>query len=128
MRLPRGWAEASIGELTVDRVQQREPGASRVEYIDIGSIDRNLKRIGVTDKVTKANAPTRARQWVRTGDVLVSLTRPNLNAVAMVPPALDGAVASTGFDVLRVVDVLPEWLFNRVRSQRFVSDVCEGVQ
>jgi type I restriction enzyme S subunit len=46
----------------------------------------------------------------------------------MVPPELDGAVASTGFDVLRSVGVLPEWLFNRVRSQRFVSDVCEGVQ
>src|SRR5262245_21769492 len=128
MKLPRGWTEASIGDLVIDRVEQNEPGKSVVQYIDIGSIDRDLKRIGPTDGVTEANAPTRARQWVHTGDVLVSLTRPNLNAVAMVPPQLDGAVASTGFDVLRVVDALREWLFYRFRSQRFVSDVCEDVQ
>jgi type I restriction enzyme S subunit len=128
MTLPKGWTKAKLGELTLERVEQDEPGASAVPYIDIGSIDRDLKRIGRTEKVTRANAPTRARQWVKSGDVLVSLTRPNLNAVALVTPELDGAVASTGFDVLRSQGILPEWVFNRVRSQAFVSDVCEGVQ
>jgi len=128
MTLPKGWTRAKLGECALERVEQREPGATAVPYIDIGSIDRDLKRVGPTEKVTRANAPTRARQWVKAGDVLVSLTRPNLNAVAMVPPELEGAVASTGFDVLRPKGVLPEWVFNRVRSQAFVSDVCEGVQ
>jgi type I restriction enzyme S subunit len=128
MTLPKGWTNAKLGDFTLERVEQGEPGAFAVSYIDIGSIDRDLKRVGPTEKVTGANAPTRARQWVKPGDVLVSLTRPNLNAVAIVPPDLDGAVASTGFDVLRSEGVLPEWIFNRVRSQVFVSDVCEGVQ
>jgi type I restriction enzyme S subunit len=128
MTLPKGWTKAKLGEVTLERVEQGEPGASAVPYIDIGSIDRDLKRVGQTQKVTGTNAPTRARQWVKPGDVLVSLTRPNLNAVAMVPPELDGAVASTGFDVLRPEGVLPEWVFNRVRSPEFVADVCEGVQ
>jgi type I restriction enzyme S subunit len=128
MTLPRGWTKAKLGEFTIVRVEQGEPGTSAVPYIDIGSIDRDLKRVGPTEKVTKANAPTRARQWVKPGDVLVSMTRPNLNAVALVTSELDGAVASTGFDVLRPQGVLPEWIFNRVRSQAFVSDVCEGVQ
>jgi type I restriction enzyme S subunit len=128
MTLPKGWTTASLGDFTVERVEQGEPGVSAVPYIDIGSIDRGLKRVGSTEKVTRSNAPTRARQWVEPGDVLVSLTRPNLNAVALVTPELDGAVASTGFDVLRVRGVLPEWVFNRVRSQAFVSDVCKGVQ
>ena len=128
MTLPRGWTNAKLSEFTLERVEQGEPGKSAVPYIDIGSIDRHLKRVGPTEKVTQANAPTRARQWVKSGDVLVSLTRPNLNAVAMVSLNLDGAVASTGFDVLRPRGVLSEWVFNRVRSQAFVSDVCEGVQ
>jgi type I restriction enzyme S subunit len=128
MTLPKGWAKAKLGEVTLERVEQREPGASAVPYIDIGSIDRDLKRVGPTAKVDGTNAPTRARQWVKPGDVLVSLTRPNLNAVALVPPELDGAVASTGFAVLRTQGVLPGWVFNRVRSQAFVSDVCEDVQ
>jgi len=128
MTLPKGWTSAKLGEFTLERVEQAEPGSFAVPYIDIGSIDKDSKRVGPTERVTSANAPTRARQWVKSGDVLVSLTRPNLNAVAIVPPELDGAVASTGFDVLRTVGVLPGWVFNRVRSQEFVSDVCAGVQ
>src|SRR5437667_8337865 len=101
MTLPKGWTTTQLGEFVLQRVEQREPGTSAVPYIDIGSIDRELKRVGPIEKVTGANAPTRARQWVKPGDVLVSLTRPNLNAVALVTPELDGAIASTGFDVLR---------------------------
>lgn len=78
--------------------------------------------------VTEADAPTRARQWVQAKDVLVSMTRPNLNAVAQVGADLDGAVASTGFDVLRAIGVVPEWIFYRVRTNEFVADVREDLQ
>jgi type I restriction enzyme, S subunit len=126
--LPNGWELVRIGDLCVERVAQAPPDGRPVDYIDIGSINRDTKTIGGLEKVSSANAPTRARQWVRPGDVLVSMTRPNLNAVAIVPPSLDGAVASTGFDVLRPIGALPSWVFNRVRSHAFVSDVCEGLQ
>ncbi|MGE3955536.1 MAG: restriction endonuclease subunit S [Vicinamibacterales bacterium] len=128
MTLPRGWAVARLGDVVVERVSQGEPTAQAVPYIDIGAIDRERKRISETQAVTASTAPTRARQWVEAGDVLVSMTRPNLNAVAQVPEALDGAVASTGFDVLRAIGVLPEWIYYRVRSHAFVQDVCVGVQ
>jgi len=126
--LPRGWAHAILSDVTESRVEQGEPGRTPVKYIDIGSIDRALKRIDAPSMVTTHTAPTRARQWVRKGDVLVSMTRPNLNAVAMVPEDLEGAVASTGFDVLRAVGVLPEWIFYRVRTDEFIRDVCQDVQ
>src|SRR5687768_3207326 len=128
MKLPPGWAKASLGDVTVERVAQREPSTRRVPYVDIGSIDRNLKIIGETQQVTGRTAPTPASQWIRSGDVLVSMTSPNLNAVALVPSTLDGAVASTGFDVLRSLGVLPEWILYRVRSQTFIQDVCADVQ
>jgi type I restriction enzyme S subunit len=126
--LPAGWTTATIGEITIPRVEQGEPGPVEVSYIDIGCIDRNSKRVGETARINGKNAPTRARQWVRTGDVLVSMTRPNLNAVAQVPAEHEGSVASTGFDVLRAVGVLPSWIFNRVRTDAFVADMCKDVQ
>jgi type I restriction enzyme, S subunit len=127
-KLPPGWCVEPIGDVCADCVAQAAPGVVPLDYIDIGSIDRSRKLVGATEKVTSVNAPTRARQRVRQGDVLVSMTRPNLNAVALVPKQLDGAVASTGFDVLRPIYTLPEWLFFRVRSNEFIEDVCAGLQ
>lgn len=128
MSRPRGWARARLGDVVIERVSQGEPTARPVPYIDIGAIDRDRKIISQTQMVTASTAPTRARQWVNAKDVLVSMTRPNLNAVAQVPESLGGAVASTGFDVLRAVGVLPEWIYYRVQSRAFVLDVCSSVQ
>ena len=127
VRLPKGWVEASLGDITVVKVAQGPP-VSETPYIDISSINRETKIIGELRKVDSDTAPTRARQWVEAHDVLVSMTRPNLNAVAMVPQILSGAVASTGFDVLRAVGIHPSWIFNRVRSRSFIADVCENLQ
>jgi type I restriction enzyme S subunit len=120
--------ETTLSDVVEPRVEQRPLAGEPVPYVDISSIDRATKRIGELVHVDADSAPTRARQWVKAGDVLVSMTRPNLNAVAIVPVNLGGAVASTGFDVLRAVGVLPEWIFNRVCSREFVSDVCENLQ
>jgi type I restriction enzyme S subunit len=70
-------------------------------YVDISAIDRSLKLITSAPEIIGAEAPSRARKEIRKGDVLVSTVRPNLNAVAVVPPELDGQIASTGFCVLR---------------------------
>ena len=60
------------------------------------------------------------------GDVIVSTTRPNLNAVALVPPELDGAVCSTGFCVLRCGPaVTAAYLYYLVQSQGFVEQMTE---
>jgi len=94
-------------------------------YIDISSIDPAEKRIRTVVTIAPAEAPSRARQLVRSGDVLVSTVRPNLNAVAVVPDDLDGATASTGFTVLRpdMASVDPRYLYYWVRSPKFVSEM-----
>jgi len=56
------------------------------------------------------------------------MTRPNLNAVALVPPEFDQQVASTGFDVLRSIGVESRWLFYVVRSPSFIDRMSELVQ
>lgn len=126
--LPAGWAWATLGDVT-EPVEQRGPGERPTFcYIDIGAVDNGSKRITDAKVLAVSEAPSRARQNVRTGDVLVSMTRPNLNAVALVPESLDGAVASTGFHVLRGRDVEPAWLFAVVTSPAFVSAMTDLVQ
>lgn len=117
---------AKIGEL-VDAVTTWNPSRSpdvEFEYIDLSAVDNGAKAVVAPTTVNGAEAPSRARQQVSAGDVLVSTVRPNLNAVAVVPAHLDGATASTGFTVLRPSEELDgRFLFHWVRSTTFVGDM-----
>lgn len=76
-------------------------GESEFTYVDISAVDRDRLEIVSPQVLTPDLAPSRARQVLAAGDVVVSTVRPNLNTVALVPGSLDGAIASTGFCVLR---------------------------
>ncbi len=92
-------------------------------YIDLSAVDQNFKRIVGVREIANGDAPSRARQIVRYGDVLVSTVRPNLNSVARVPAELDGATASTGFCVLRPINksIDGTYLFQWVKSSLFIN-------
>ena len=113
--------------LAIDTWSSRNesPSFEEFEYIDIASIDRGKKTIVGTTLTDAADAPSRARQMVQANDVLVSTVRPNLNAVAVVPEELNGAIASTGFCVLRSHPerLCHRYLFHWVRSPFFVADM-----
>lgn len=111
----------------VERVQTWNPAREperEFDYIDLSAVDNWTKAITGATRVSGAEAPSRARQLVLAGDVLVSTVRPNLNAVAVVPSTLNGATASTGFTVLRPSPrVDARYLLQWVRSPGFVSDM-----
>lgn len=119
-----------LGDITEPKIDQSGPlPTGEFIYVDIGSVDNKTKRIVDPKRLPAESAPSRARQRLRGGDVLVSMTRPNLNAVALVPLALDGAIGSTGFHVLRARQhVLPMWLYYGVQSRQFVGAMSEVVQ
>lgn len=56
------------------------------------------------------------------------MTRPNRNAVALIPPEFDGAIGSTGFHVLRVRNAEPGFIFYAVQTNDFINALCEKVQ
>lgn len=126
--LPSSWVIAPLGAFTIDCGQRVPDETVEFKYIDIGSINRDTKRIETPQLLLGKDAPSRARKHVRTGDVLVSMTRPNLNAVALVPDELDGQIASTGFDVLRSAGIEPRWVSYLVRTAAFVEAMGELVQ
>jgi len=117
----------TLGELTSEPVDQSGPSGDFV-YIDISSIDRETKTISDPKALTLDQAPSRAKQVLKMGDVLVSMTRPNLNAVALVPAQLDGAIGSTGFHVLRSRWLKPEFLFALVQTHDFIDAMTDVVQ
>lgn len=121
--LPKGWVFATIGDVCVKPEQRIPDSDESFKYIDIGSIDRSEKRICNPTETLGTDAPSRARKVVNTNDVLVSMTRPNLNAVALVPAELNNQIASTGFDVLKPVIIDSKWIFAVVRSKQFIDAI-----
>jgi type I restriction enzyme S subunit len=122
----------SLGD-SIIKVRQITQSSMRPDdellYIDLSSIDKDEKRI-VSESIRTivwSEAPSRARQIVQTGDVLVSTVRPNLNGVAQLEIDFDGAIASTGFCVLRAnPEVLDSrYLFHWVCNQKFVAEMVK---
>ncbi|WP_340124000.1 restriction endonuclease subunit S [Methylobacter svalbardensis] len=98
-------------------------------YIDISAVDNTTKKITSPQRINGESASVRARQVVHHNDVIVSTTRPNLNAVAVVPSELNGEICSTGFCVLRCGPELdPDYLFSFVQSKMFVDSLVDFVQ
>ena len=118
---------ASLGELADETVENTGPTGDFV-YVDISSIDRETKKIIYPKPLGLSQAPSRAKQVLKAGDVLVSMTRPNLNAVALVPEHLDGAIGSTGFHVLRSRWLAPQYLLALVQAQSFIDAMSAVVQ
>ncbi|MBL9179359.1 MAG: restriction endonuclease subunit S [Verrucomicrobiaceae bacterium] len=94
--------------------------------MDISAVDNRSKKVVAAKTLLGADAPSRARNAVRAGDVIIATTRPNLNAVACIPLELDESVCSTGFCVLRpskCVDA--DFLFYTVQTPAFVEALTE---
>ncbi len=119
-----------IGNI-VDAISTCNPSTlkttSSFEYVDISSINRDSKQIEGTTVIPVNDAPSRARQIIKSHDILVSTVRPNLNAVAQVPPRLNDQIASTGFTVLRPqkLHLDDRYLFHWVKSPAFVSHLSK---
>lgn len=120
----------SIGDVT-SRVETWDPLSSMsnepFHYIDISSVDRESKQVSATQLILPSDAPSRAKQIVKAGDILVSTVRPNLNTVAEIPERLNGATASTGYCVLRPdkEKIDSRFLFFWVRSSGFIKEMVK---
>lgn len=127
-KLPEGWVNTTIENISV-KCSQRVPCENEeFIYVDIGSINRDLKVIESPQYLSGKNAPSRARKVIKAGDIIVSLTRPNLNAVALVDEKYDEQIASTGFEVIHPVQVESKYIFGLVRSRHFIDSISGLVQ
>jgi type I restriction enzyme, S subunit len=100
---------------------QKNPD-SGFEYIDVSSICNKQFRIQETSTILGKDAPSRARKFVRTGDILFATVRPTLKRIAQVPEYLDSQICSTGYFVLRPKDfVEARFLFYFLFTEDFMG-------
>jgi restriction endonuclease S subunit/predicted ATPase len=122
--LPKGWTKTKLGEvcLPVATVQPGDSPDIEFTYFDIGGIDNYRNRIAETKTVTGRNAPSRARQALRTDDILFSTVRTYLRKIARVEHEYPNPVASTGFAVIRPANgVSSQFLFAQLLSDDFLE-------
>ncbi len=103
--LPEGWVWTKLGEVTekaqkVDR--KNKSSDDSFLYIDIGSIDNTTNKIIGHKEYKWSEAPSRAQQIIKKGDVLFSTVRTYLKNIAMVDrEEYENQICSSGFTVIR---------------------------
>ncbi|HQR58764.1 MAG TPA: restriction endonuclease subunit S [Azonexus sp.] len=128
---PKGWAVVPVSSIcnkcsTTDPKKASQAGFI---YIDIAAIDNGRGVIVDPKPLVGAEAPSRARQVVKAGDVIFSTVRPNLRGSAMVPNELDGQICSTGFCVLRPnAATTSAFVYAFARSDWFVEEMMKKVR
>jgi type I restriction enzyme S subunit len=118
---------APLRDLT-ERTQLWNPDRgerNRIRYIDVSSVSRQDLSIHQVLEREAATAPSRARKVVRAHDTVFATIRPGLRRIAQVPIALDDAIVSTAFCVLRprLQRIDPDYMFFAVTSDSFVRAV-----
>ncbi len=125
------WREVSLEdvvEINPESVRGWDEG-KQIRYVEIGCVSPE-KGIDLTEVNTfeLRDAPTSAKRVIRSDDVLVSNVRPNLRKFALVPPDLDGEVATTGFTVLRAKqEALSRYIWAVIRSTGFTEHLVARV-
>jgi restriction endonuclease S subunit len=88
-------------------------------YIEIGAINITDGTIEDVTSVLIEQAPSRARVIVRTGDIIISTTRPDRGAIIKITENENLYIASTGFSVIRDIDsnINPDYLLAILRHK-----------
>ncbi len=123
-KLPNGWVRTNLSAvcLPIANVQPEESPDTEFTYFDIGGIDNERNRIVETKTIAGRNAPSRARQALRKGDILFSTVRTYLRKIARVDREYPNPVGSTGFAVIRAAEgVSSQLLFFQVLSEDFLQ-------
>jgi type I restriction enzyme S subunit len=120
---PHAWIWTRIRQVTSDRGQKIPD--KEFTYIDVTAIDKEAGCVADSKVLSPADAPSRARKLVHTGDVLYSCVRPYLLNIAVIDTEITPApIASTAFAVLNGFGlVLPKYLWIVLRSPFMVRCV-----
>lgn len=97
-------------------------------YLELADIGKSGEINSCTQDVAE-NLPSRARQKVKTNDVIVSTVEGSLASCALITEEFNNAICSTGFHVLRSAEINPETLLLLMKSspvQALLKQGCSG--
>jgi type I restriction-modification system DNA methylase subunit len=116
---------ADVAQLIDDRADPRRWATKEFNYIEISDIDLQTCTV-YSNCVDVAEAPSRARKQVRSGDVLVSTVRPERGAVGVVGSHQDGSVCTTGLAVLRPTAIDPLTLAFLLKTEFVIAQLMRN--
>ena len=121
--MKKGWTYKKLGEVCEKSKNINWNNITAGEqyiYIDLSSVDRDSLSITDPQIIDKTNAPSRAKQIVKNGDVIFATTRPTLRRLCLIPLSFDSQICSTGFCVLRPKkDIDPRWIYYTLQGDKF---------
>jgi len=119
-----GWEAKKLGEVIEKSgtIDPRKNSAAQFQYVDVSSVSRKSNQIEEVATLYGADAPSRARRLIKSGDVIFATIRPTLQRIAQVPEELDGQVCSTGYFVFRTKpEVDSRYLYYYLFSAEFME-------
>lgn len=126
--LPEEWVWARVGDISdsVDKVSPQTKPEEEFFYLDISSIDNHKQKVVNPKRYLGNEAPSRAKQLVRVGDILFSTVRTYLRNIAVVDEIYNGQIASTGFCVIRPsCFAATKFIFYWVQADSFLTPLAE---
>jgi restriction endonuclease S subunit len=90
-----------LAEISEGVVDPKKTPTHVFKYVSLSDIDTSKGEIKSFQEQPGWQMPSRAKMLIRSRDVLVSSLKGSIDKIGLVPEKLDGAVASTGFFVLR---------------------------
>lgn len=104
----------TIQDVAPSRKERFTPEANGdFHYIEIGGLDAD--GTAQAECLPQREAPSRATQYVRAGDVITSTVRPVRRLSAVIAPDQDSYVCSSGFVVLQPRTIRPDVLLTYLR-------------
>ena len=120
------WEYKKIGDICIPKKNIQKASNcfdanDEILYIDISSIDNKSQCLNSVTNYIMSEAPSRAQQCVKSGDIIISTVRPNLKNIAIVNKNDNNLVASSGFCVLRPINIERNYLFHYITSDKFTN-------
>jgi len=119
--IPAKWVDKEIGELAKinERSINRDFKYSKIEYIDIDSVDQGI--IKNRQILQLADAPSRAKRIVENNDTIISTVRPNLKHFALIQDAKPNTIVSTGFAVISPMKRNSKFLYYHLTTDKYTN-------
>ena len=120
------WDEVIVGDVCAPKAQILRASkifgsTDEIQYIDISSIDNLAHEMTQCTTYTMSDAPSRAQQCVKKGDIIISTVRPNIKNIAIVSKDDENLVASSGFCILRPNNIDRNFLFHYILSEYYTE-------
>ena len=127
--IPNGWRQValrSVCEPTRIWNPIREP-RDEFWYVDVSAVSRESLAIQAPQRVKGAQAPSRARKIIKTGDAIFATVRPTLRRIAFVAQKFDNQIASTAFCIVRAnrQEAVPRFLYYALQTNFFNEEVAK---